>query len=289
MKRYTLFALLLLSFASATAQGEYDLAARNTEPARSYIMPYHSMAEAVNGNPAQSRYVARLEEFTRSEGGSAMNYTTHFAMPVAWLNRQVLLRVGYASMGYTVYVNGREVGYSPSGAMSVEFNITKASKEGRNELSIMLDKSLLANKIYESKEFVLDGVEVFSQPTIRIRDIITRVTLNNSGEGIAEVARAIPSVAVISSAMSFMGTESAHVAAACVNEGLYAMPGFGRLTLAYPDLARDIIQKGALDPKKICLACSMCTQIMRQPGGTPGCVVRDKEIYAPIYKELVKG
>jgi beta-galactosidase len=91
-------------------------------------------------------------------------------------------------MGYTVYVNGREVGYSPSGAMSVEFNITKASKEGRNELSIMLDKSLSANKIYESKEFVLDGVEVFSQPTIRIRDIITRVTLNNSGEGIAEVA-----------------------------------------------------------------------------------------------------
>lgn len=188
MKRYALFALLLLCFASATAQGEYDLAARNTEPARNYIMPYHTMAEALNGNPAQSRFVAQLEEFTRSEGGSAMNYTTHFAMPVAWLNRQVLLRVGYASMGYTVYVNGREVGYSPSGAMSVEFNITKASKEGRNELSIMLDKSLLANKIYESKEFVLEGVEVFSQPTIRIRDIITRVTLNNSGEGIAEVA-----------------------------------------------------------------------------------------------------
>jgi hypothetical protein len=32
----------------------------------------------------------------------------------------------------------------------------------------------------------------------------------------------------------------------------------------------------------------MCTQIMRQPGGTPGCVVRDKEVYAPIYKEFVK-
>jgi 2,4-dienoyl-CoA reductase-like NADH-dependent reductase (Old Yellow Enzyme family) len=108
-------------------------------------------------------------------------------------------------------------------------------------------------------------------------------------DGIAEVARAIPSVAVISSALSFMGTESAHVAAACVERGDYAMPGFGRLTLAYPDLARDIIQKGALDPSKICLACSMCTQIMRQKGGTPGCVVRDKEIYAPIYKELVKG
>ena len=188
MKRYALFIAILLCFASASAQGNYDLVARNTEPARNYIMPYHSMAEALNGNPAQSRFVAPLEEFTRSEGGSAMNYTTHYAMPVSWLNRQVLLRVGYASMGYTVYVNGREVGYSPSGAMSVEFNITKASREGRNELSIMLDKSLLANKIYPSTEFVLEGVEVFSQPTIRIRDIISRVTLNKGGEGIAEVA-----------------------------------------------------------------------------------------------------
>ena len=107
-------------------------------------------------------------------------------------------------------------------------------------------------------------------------------------DGIAEVARAIPSVAVISSALSYMGTESAHVAAGCIARGDYAMAGFGRLTLAYPDLARDILQGGALSPKKICMACSMCTQIMRQPGGTPGCVLRDAEVSAPIYKELVK-
>ena len=106
--------------------------------------------------------------------------------------------------------------------------------------------------------------------------------------GIAEVAHAIPSIAVISSALSYMGTESAHVAAGCVARGDYAMAGFGRLTLAYPDLARDILRDGTLHADKICLACSMCTQIMRQPGGTPGCVVRDKEVYAPIYKEFVK-
>ena len=108
-------------------------------------------------------------------------------------------------------------------------------------------------------------------------------------DGIAAVAATIPSVAVISSAMSYMGSASANVAAACVEKGSYAFAGFGRLILAYPDLARDILQTGALDPKKICLACSMCTQIMRQKGGTPGCVVRDADVYAPIYRELVKG
>ena len=188
MKRYALFLAILLCATTLKAQGTYDLSARNIEPARSYIMPYHSMTEALNGTPAQSRFVAKLEEFTRSEGGSAMNFTTHFAMSVAWLNRQVLLRVGYASMGYTVYVNGREVGYTPSGTMGTEFNITKAVKEGRNEVSIMLDKSLLANKIFESKEFIVEGVEVFTQPTIRIRDIVSKVALNDSGDGIAEVA-----------------------------------------------------------------------------------------------------
>ena len=107
-------------------------------------------------------------------------------------------------------------------------------------------------------------------------------------DGIATVAREIPSVAVISSALSYMGTASAHVAAGCIARGDYAMAGFGRLTLAYPDLARDILREGTLHANKICMACSMCTQIMRQKGGTPGCVIRDKEVYGPIYKEFVK-
>lgn len=108
-------------------------------------------------------------------------------------------------------------------------------------------------------------------------------------DGIATVTASIPSVATISSAMSYMGTASANVAAACVNQGYYAFAGFGRLILAYPDLARDILQNGALNPEKICLACSMCTKIMRQKGGTPGCVVRDADVYAPIYRSLVKN
>ena len=106
--------------------------------------------------------------------------------------------------------------------------------------------------------------------------------------GTAEVAKAIPEVAVISSAMTFMGAAAPHVAAACIEQGWFAFAGFGRQTLAYPDLAVDICKTGGLCDKKLCLACSKCTEIMRKPGGTPGCVVRDAEVYAPIYKELVQ-
>ena len=41
--------------------------------------------------------------------------------------------------------------------------------------------------------------------------------------------------------------------------------------------------------KKLCICCSKCTEIMRKPGGTPGCVVRDNEVYMPLYKKLVLG
>ena len=59
--------------------------------------------------------------------------------------------------------------------------------------------------------------------------------------------------------------------------------GLGRGAFAYPDFARDLTVKGALDPKKCCITCSRCTQIMRD-GGRTGCVVFDREVYGPIYK-----
>ena len=52
--------------------------------------------------------------------------------------------------------------------------------------------------------------------------------------------------------------------------------------------AEILLQNGAMDKNQICICCSKCTEIMRTPGGTPGCVVRDAQVYAPIYKELVQ-
>ena len=129
MKRYTLLAIILLVAISLSAQTAYDLSARGVEPARPRILPYNNMAGAVKGDASQSRFVAVVEKATRTETAQTATYTTYFALPVAWLNRQVLLRVGYASAAYTVYVNGQEAGFAPTGVMGAEFNITKLSKE----------------------------------------------------------------------------------------------------------------------------------------------------------------
>lgn len=107
--------------------------------------------------------------------------------------------------------------------------------------------------------------------------------------GTAEVAREIPETRVISSGLSFLGEVSPNVTAAAVKDGWFDFAGYGRETLAYPDCARDICEKGALDAKKLCIACGKCTEIMRTKGGTPGCVIRDGEVYMPIYKKQVLG
>ena len=75
-----------------------------------------------------------------------------------------------------------------------------------------------------------------------------------------------------------------YVGAANLADGSCAFVGLGRQAFAYPDAPREILTKGEMDPKKSCIACSKCTQIMRDHGRT-GCVIRDREVYLPLYNE----
>jgi len=74
------------------------------------------------------------------------------------------------------------------------------------------------------------------------------------------------------------------VAAGAIESGGAKLAGVGRLAFAYPDAAADLAEKGVLDPKKVCITCSSCTQIMRD-GGRTGCVLRDAEVYGREYRE----
>ncbi len=107
--------------------------------------------------------------------------------------------------------------------------------------------------------------------------------------GIASLKAQVPQMKLICSALSYLGVAAPHVVAGFIQKGGFDIGGFGRTIFAYPDFARDILSKGEMDKNKICICCSKCTHIMRQPGGTPGCVIRDKEVYLPLYQTLCKG
>ena len=106
-------------------------------------------------------------------------------------------------------------------------------------------------------------------------------------KGIAQLKEAVPELKIICSAVSYLGTAAPQVLSGFIRDGGFDVAGFGRTIFANPDFAKDILQGGSLPKDKICLCCSKCSQIMRN-GGTPGCVIRDKEVYAPLFKQYVK-
>lgn len=103
---------------------------------------------------------------------------------------------------------------------------------------------------------------------------------------VGAVKRAYPEMTVIGSGLSYLRGLSGNLAAGAVEQDYCDIAGFGRLAFAYPDFARDLLTKGTLDPKKICITCSKCTELMRA-GSTPGCVLRDK-LYTELYKEVFR-
>lgn len=72
--------------------------------------------------------------------------------------------------------------------------------------------------------------------------------------------------------------------AANLADGSCSFVGLGRSSFAYPDAPRDILRQNEMKAEKCCIACSKCTQIMRDHGKT-GCVIRDSQVYGPLYKE----
>jgi 2,4-dienoyl-CoA reductase-like NADH-dependent reductase (Old Yellow Enzyme family) len=104
-------------------------------------------------------------------------------------------------------------------------------------------------------------------------------------KGAEAVASANKNIHIVSSGLSYLSSSIANVAAACIEESKFSMAGIGRLTLAYPDYARDIINYGYPRLSQLCITCGKCTELMRS-GRTPGCVIRDRDIYLPLYREL---
>ena len=103
------------------------------------------------------------------------------------------------------------------------------------------------------------------------------------------IQRAYPDLAIVGSGYSWLRHFMADVAEANLKRGRVTMVGVGRGALAYPDWVKDLMEKGAMERRNVCITVSDCTTLMRwkhNPQGQypTGCVPRDK-VYAEIYRE----
>lgn len=103
-----------------------------------------------------------------------------------------------------------------------------------------------------------------------------------------QVQREAKDIPVIGSGYTWLRWFLPYAGAANLLEGACGMMGLGRQAIAYPDAPGDILTKGRMEPNKCCITCSKCTQIMRDHGRT-GCVMRDSEVYLPLYNEARKN
>jgi 2,4-dienoyl-CoA reductase-like NADH-dependent reductase (Old Yellow Enzyme family) len=99
-----------------------------------------------------------------------------------------------------------------------------------------------------------------------------------------EIQRAFGDMPVVGTGYSWLGALMPNVAAAAKAKGLASIIGAGRMAFAYPDFAKDIVLTGRLDPAKVCIACSACSQMMVD-GAMIGCPIRDKDTYAGLHEQ----
>ena len=88
-----------------------------------------------------------------------------------------------------------------------------------------------------------------------------------------------PTLPLVASGVSYYRAELMEKSEELIASGKADFVGYGRVSLAYPMLYRDYIE-GKFDPKKCCVACSKCTELMRAKC-VSGCAV-----FNPFYKKL---
>ena len=105
--------------------------------------------------------------------------------------------------------------------------------------------------------------------------------------GIGEVKKAVPEMVIFGSAPTYLRQFADLYTAGAVEEGFCDGMLFGRMAFADPHYANEIIKNGRIDPKRVCMTCGKCGDLIRAHKPT-GCVIRDPKTFMPFYKEFLE-
>lgn len=104
---------------------------------------------------------------------------------------------------------------------------------------------------------------------------------------IGQVKQAVPGMMILASAPTYLRQFADLYAAGAVEQGLCDGMLFGRMAFADPDFANEIIRQGRINPKRVCMTCGKCGDLVRAHKPT-GCVVRDHKTFLGFYKEFTE-
>ena len=189
MKRFLSIIALVFAVGALSAQEydspEYVSLGRELPRSKTLPSPPAEEAQALGSGAVASKYLRPVTGWTRTEEPDATVFTSKYVIPFVWLSRQAILYVDEASGAYEVIINGQKVGYAANAFTPAEFNITKASKEDVNTISIRILKDHWSRRMedfVETREPRVGETYVISQPTIRVRDVVHNTDVDLKSE-----------------------------------------------------------------------------------------------------------
>ena len=111
--------------------------------------------------------------------------------------------------------------------------------------------------------------------------------LSRMVHGVEAIKKTVSEMVVYGSAPTYLREYADLYAAGAVEKGMADGFLFGRMAFADPDFANEIVTKGRIDSKRVCLTCGKCGDLIRAHKPT-GCVIRDNATFMPFYKEWLE-
>jgi len=110
------------------------------------------------------------------------SYQRSFTLPESWDGLNITLHFGGVSSAFTVWVNGKFLGYGEDACLPSEFNVTPYLVKGENIVSVQVIRWSDASYLEDQDHWRLSGIqrEVFlmAEPKLRIADIHVQARLD---------------------------------------------------------------------------------------------------------------
>ncbi|MFV0521152.1 MAG: glycoside hydrolase family 2 TIM barrel-domain containing protein [Mangrovibacterium sp.] len=112
------------------------------------------------------------------------SYKRTFNLPTAWDGRRVILHFDGGTSAMYVWVNGKKVGYCQGTKNTIEFDITKYIKAGKNDLAIEVYRWSDGSYLEDQDFWRLSGIErdvyLISDDQVRIDDFFAKSGLDKN-------------------------------------------------------------------------------------------------------------
>jgi NADPH-dependent glutamate synthase beta subunit-like oxidoreductase/2,4-dienoyl-CoA reductase-like NADH-dependent reductase (Old Yellow Enzyme family) len=161
--------------------------------------------------------------------------------------------------------------------LSEPFELIKVLKGmGVKMLNIAFGNPYYEPYIERPHDYAIQGFKLPEEYPLKTIERMIKLT--------AEVSKEFPDMTFVSIGYTWLRDLYPNVCAAVLKNNYCQIVGIGRAALANPNYANEIFKTGKIAQENTCITCSSCTQIMRD-NGRAGCVIRDTEVYGPIFYE----